>query len=101
MSKATMLKTLRLIPDEIILAVATRPIDSFDPQCCVLGWSAREIDEFNLGTNADYERNRRTSSFFKEYIGDNAPWMDVFSAVEGREEQLLELAFVDRVLECV
>lgn len=36
------LRTLRRIPDDVVLAVATRDLDLNNPQQCLCGWAIRE-----------------------------------------------------------
>lgn len=114
------LKTLRRVPDEIILSVATRNLKLAEGASCLCGWAVREA----------IARIRQTDPvhvFFESGNGDRCAtlfggtedeWQAIYHGVaddpqcydwttgryvpnEGCRLPEIERAFVERVLECV
>lgn len=100
---AQFLTTLRRIPDDVILSMATRPIDLRNAYECVCGWAAREAVARERGVSADEFRDTWVvPDLIRLMGGDQREWSRVNGAVENYESgDALEDAFVERVLECV
>lgn len=99
------LATLRRIPADVILSMATRPIDLPHYDACVCAWAARETyaRKHNVDAGDDLLPHDSIWLLEAEYGGDaNTEWQHVNHAFATSEEsRLLEEAFVERVLECV
>ena len=99
------LKTLRRIPDDIVLAIASREIDVNNRDTCICGWALRENIARSLDKAADDVENPSWSTSvacadaFGGYVDE---WSDVFLGVmDTPTVSLIEAAFVERVLEAV
>jgi hypothetical protein len=99
------LATLRRIPDDVILSMATRPIDLPHYNSCVCAWAARETyaRKHNADAGDDLLQHTGLRLLEAQYGGDaETEWQRVNQAFRSdAESALLEEAFVDRVLECV
>lgn len=97
--------TLRRVPDDIILAVATRPIDIANHAGCVCAWIAREQIATVLQQDADSDAvrfGRRTaqSTPLDAWGGEYGEWIAINGAYGTLENaDALEDAFVARVME--
>lgn len=96
------LDTLRRIPDDVILAMAARPIAPSNAFECVCAWAARELHSKLNGTDAD---NNVSDMFFIGYLTEQIGgeyWIDINDAF-GAPDTLVDLenAFTDRVSEIV
>lgn len=102
MSYQKMLDTLRLVPRDVILSAATRPIEPERAFECVCGWLAREAQARRDNVDAEDVRYGGTTSFLAATYGGHEmhDWMPINHAF-AYEPEALEEAFVDRVLECV
>jgi hypothetical protein len=95
------LRTLRRIPDDIILSMATRPISVEEAFECVCAWAAQEIvaDERNI-TPKKHMGISITGTLYDRCGGTPAEWNAINHAhLYPGEPELLERAFVERVLE--
>lgn len=98
------LDTLRLVPDDIILSMATRPISLDDAYECVCGWAAREIVARDRNLDAADQGTRKcyVIGVLEDRLGgENHEWSRINGAGYGPTEKALERAFVERVLEAV
>lgn len=96
-----MLDTLRLIPDDVVLAMATRDIEPSNTFRCVCAWAARELYSKLEGTDAD---NNVGEIFLIGYLGDQlgGNWLNINGAFADPDMvAALENAFTDRVSEIV
>lgn len=100
------LKTLRRIPKDVILSMATREMDMSFGESCLCGWavkeafanglSAEEIDPYAPpGVSWDSPANHCVYRFG----GDYSEWHNLYRDAEQRIE-IVEDAFVRRVAEC-
>lgn len=110
---AQYLKTLRRLPDDVVLDLATRELELFSPSRCVCGWAVRlglaqaagvpakdELDTFEY--HGMLPVCGTVASMVELYGGTIDEWADIFSGVtEEREMPVIELALVKRVLEAV
>lgn len=99
----TYLKTLRRIPDDAILDMATREFDMGDPETCICGWAFAEALAIAAGAPAedvkscDWVTNAMCCNVFG---GTQQEWLDIFGGVTSETTMpLIELAFVHRVEE--
>lgn len=101
---AEFLTTLRLIPDDVILSMATRDIDLPDAWMCVCGWAAREVVARQRNVDAAEVGGVFVTPLLANELGGDeyTEWLPINHAwcYPGQPEALEE-AFVDRVLECV
>lgn len=109
------LQTLRRVPDDVILAVATRDIELGQGQSCLVGWVVREhlaailqqpADDINAYGDGDDEDEDWTpwERAAKLFGGTLREWCNLYTDVEAWEDEAraaTEIAFVDRVLEAV
>jgi hypothetical protein len=101
------LATLRRIPDDVILSMATRPINLNSAAECVCGWAAREIVARQQNIDAEDAAPFDPTGVLADTLGDDAAdwwgeWSRINGAGPGEESgDELEEAFVERVLECV
>lgn len=96
-----MLENLRRIPDDVILAMASRDIEPSNAFKCVCGWAARELHSKLNGTDAD---NNTGEIFVTEYLAEQlgGNWLDINGAFTTTDSlDALEKAFTDRVSEVV
>lgn len=103
------LKTLRRVPDDVILATASREFDMGDATTCICGWVLREslarmtnkraddVDQYDY-LPSEYGTVPRCVSRFG---GGEEEWTNIFDGVGDARFPAIELAFVDRVLEAV
>lgn len=95
--------TLRRVPDDIILAVATRPIELRESQECVCGWMARETHARRMNVDAAERATRLsvTSALADTYGGSEFDeWCPINWAYGSQiKAENLERAFVERVME--
>lgn len=99
------LKTLRRIPEPIVLAMGSRLFEMTHPQSCICGWAVREALAFANGHTADelsvYQNNRGvTRECAVQFGGGIMEWEGIFWGVTGKDHQAIEEAFVRRVEEC-
>ena len=103
------LQTLRRVPDDIILSVATRDVELDSFSDCVCGWVYREMRARAANTDAEVESvgsglfstpTRITEGLAAKFGGVEEEWADIFWGVEWHASEI-ELAFTDRVLEAV
>lgn len=99
-----MLETLRLVPDDVILAVATREIKLDSAFHCVCAYIAKEL--WSIEQNVDVEEVKFPATILegldKELGGGEDAWYTINTAyITPEESEALELAFVDRLNECV
>lgn len=100
---ARYLKTLRRIPDDIVLSMATREIVPQDSEMCICGWALREalapshdIDAVDV----DVFFHVKTKSCARRFGGDLEEWEDLFWNISNPGDMpLVESAFVTRVME--
>jgi hypothetical protein len=107
------LKTLRRVPDDVILDVAGRDIDLELPSTCVCGWVVRAalaqlrgttpeaVDMENIGAMYDAEYRDTLTGV---YGGTVDEWNDVYYGVSSCSDDPdslahIERAFLHRVLE--
>lgn len=102
------LKTLRRVPDDIILSVATRRIVPISPEACICGWVLRESLARMANTDAahvdPYANSNASvvSGCTEQFGGEWQDWDNIFCGIGTRRAgEDIEFAFVDRVLECV
>lgn len=95
------LDTLRRIPDDVILAMASRDIQPSNTFECVCGWAARELHSKLNGTDADNNTGEvRITAYLAEQLGGN--WHSINGAYIDDDILVdLENAFTDRVSEIV
>ena len=98
------LTTLRRVPADIILSVATRDINLDDGNTCVCGWVIREA--FARRDNVDAEDTGKKLWWVSvkcpdEFGGEYDEWDAIYMGVTDKRAPLIERAFVERVLECV
>jgi hypothetical protein len=100
---ADYLKTLRRIPDDVILSVATRDLELDHAQTCLCGWAVREAIARASGI-ADADMVEVFGITWKcqdAFGGSSDEWADIFWGVVGGPASEIECAFVERVLEAV
>jgi hypothetical protein len=99
---AKVLRTLRRIPDDVILTMATRQFFMGDPDECVVGWAIRDMGL----PQKSYDEHEAVTAFGGTYD----EWRDVYIGVcyfmpRGWDRRPcfpeIELAFVQRVDEAV
>ena len=98
------LQTLRLLPDDIVLAVAGREIEPSEPSSCLCGWAMREGFARVLDQPASELRPLADPSQWLAvtYGGSYGNWDDIFLGITDQASApLIEEAFTFRVLECV
>lgn len=106
------LKTLRRIPDDVVLAVATRDLDLENPQRCLCGWVIREQLAAMNGVAAEKKKAGIPSSEWGDFDvvehavelfgGTYKAWDDIFiGVVRDWHAPLIEEAFTLRVMEAV
>jgi hypothetical protein len=99
------LNTLRRVPDDIVLAVATRNVEPLFSDRCLCGWFVREQVEQMTGSSAD-EMDLPYSATIPRCIesfgGTEAEWYRLFRDIYPEPTGAsVERAFVERVLEAV
>jgi len=109
------LKLLRLVPDDIILSIATRDFNMIDGASCLCGWVVREtlarIRNVPIHTSV-MDSIAPESMCCELYGGDRGDWEDVFAGVMRDETELewspnrmnlidVELALITRLNEIV
>lgn len=107
------LETLRRVPDEIILSVATRNLVLGDGEQCLCGWFVREQVARMTNDRADctsaYNYGAEIGEPFspvgrstKMFGGTVSEWASIWNGVTQNEfAPHIERAFVERVRECV
>lgn len=96
----TYLKTLRRIPDDIVLSMATREINPYDNATCVCGWAIREAIARTVGADAA----NVTAPMFADarcaerFGGSDDEWFHLFDNIQ-YEPEVVESAFARRVME--
>jgi hypothetical protein len=96
------LATLRRIPDDVILSMATRDIDLADPYRCVCGWAVREMEARKVGLDAgDVSVTGILFRLDAAIPGHAWEWSSINGAHAGDSGDALADAFTERVLECV
>lgn len=118
------LKTLRRVPDDIMLATATRKIITTEGDSCLCGWVVREalarvldvdaarvpalsVDEtapFSGEPAAYFGDTRRTSAELARRLFGGTPdeWRDIYYGIDANDTVAnVEEAFARRVLEAV
>lgn len=94
------LQTLRRLPDDVVLDMATREFQMGEPDTCVCGWAIRHALARRLDV-APEDVNGDTVSVHSEeklYGGTWQEWYSIFQGVCGDVDlPLIELAFVIRV----
>lgn len=98
------LRTIRRIPDRIILAIASRDVIPSSPTSCICGWAIRE--SLARASNMDAEKidaytrvDSVVDACADRFGGTWEEWDAVFRGIAGVEAPLIEEAFVDRVME--
>lgn len=102
---AQYLKTLRRIPDDIVLSMATRGIDVNNGNVCICGWAIREAVGRAAGRDAadtpvaDILSIRRDLA--RRFGGTEQEWDNLYFDVGyyGGKVSVVEAAFVTRVME--
>lgn len=107
------LKTLRRIPDDIILSMGVREFHMDDATTCICGWALREGMSKVLNETAD-ELNHydapapsgeimpgTPSRCVAMFGGDHRSWHNIFIGVTNSQLPAIELAFVVRMDEAV
>lgn len=99
---AKYLKTLRRIPDDIVLSVATREIVDISPSQCVCGWAIRE----SIARAANMPAEEVIVTFPVTWRCENAfggtdeEWSAIFLGIcDEAQAPRIEAAFVIRVME--
>ncbi len=102
------LKTLRRLPADIVLSMATRNIQVGNPSACVCGWAIRESLAFTNGKPAEEYRVSEACDpwhqgeyLAKEYGGTVGEWDSLFYDASSLLTPIVEEAFLRRVAECV
>jgi hypothetical protein len=101
---AQYLTTLRRIPDDIILSIASRAIQPAEGEACICGWAVREA----IGRAVDLDAEAVdpyaepgsgvVSGCIDRFGGNEDEWGGVFGGIVSRQD-LVEDAFVTRVME--
>ena len=99
------LKTLRLIPRDAILDMATRQFNMTDPTSCVCGWAIREHLALSTGVSVEDASAYSGAGYWanvSEMLGGTTnEWADIFNGVTNRVTlPAIEEAFTRRVMEC-
>lgn len=94
------LETLRRVPDDVILSVATREFDMPNPRTCLCAWLVREQLAQQHDTAADDEVGWAIDEKVL-FGGTSSEWAEIYVGVLDRRLPAIELAFVDRVAEAV
>lgn len=97
-------RTLDRIPDDIVLAIATRLSDEtmIDGDMCICGWAIREAVAREVQKDAvdvswrDYGAVRREC--VERFGGTYGEWNDIFLGVCNDERPLIEAALMDRIM---
>lgn len=106
----TYLTTLRRVPDDIVLSVATREMEMSSGETCLCGWFVKEqvgrllnMDPEAVDPFADVPGIRAFSPNYKASEMFGGGWEEWSSLYNGAEwdTSAVEEAFVERVLECV
>lgn len=107
------LTTLRRIPDEVILDMATREFQMFSARSCVCGWALRGgLSLLNGKTPDEFDVNGNPAAMAARFGGTDEEWRAIFIGVTagcgtpgcgvcraaGKLPDI-ELAFVHRVAE--
>jgi hypothetical protein len=103
-TSAEFLTTLRRIPDDVILSMATRGIDLPDAWTCVCGWAAREVVARQRNVDAEDVDGIFVTRVLAQELGgsEDKEWRPINIAwCYSDQPDALEEAFVDRVAECV
>lgn len=102
---AEYLKTLQLIPDDIVLAIAAQDFDEADRLRCVCGWAIREsfarqlaVDPRSTEITRLYTDTPLTCS--QRFGGETVDWAILFIGAE-HDTASVETAIVDRLDEVV
>jgi hypothetical protein len=98
------LDTLRLVPDDIILSMATRDFNMESPLKCLCGWAVQEMILQLAFNNCDRKNLRHLQSesvlaaVRRIYGGTIWEWQGIFLGVMNFVNiELIELAFVLRL----
>lgn len=101
------LRTLRRIPDDVVLAMATVKYTMGEGACCVVGWAVRQ-DLLAATGEDDAWMFGAIPRAVERFGGTYDEWNDIFSGVcydETRKAHMslpeIELAFVQRIDEAV
>lgn len=115
MTEDSVLKTLRRVPDRIILAVMGRDLDLEFPNTCLCGWFIREklAEMQNVGASEVFAFHETLNGPIPSrcvtlFGGDSHEWSDIFWGVVGKRDGFdafegraliatIETAFVRRV----
>jgi len=109
---------LKRVPDDVMLAVATRDLDVDMPPRCVCGWVLREAVARLVGKDAgqvrivtavkkalpEYKSSGVDDAFVPDacarlYGGEVDAWEGLFWNITGADHYAIESAFVQRVAE--
>lgn len=114
MTEESVLKTLRRVPDRIILATMGRELEFSNPTQCLCGWFIREkiAEMTNCGASTVTEDDCAPRSDFsvlwsqfacaEQFGGEQHEWTEIFVGVcHGENLRIIESAFVRRVDEAV
>jgi hypothetical protein len=96
------LTTLRRVPDDVILATATRPVDLADPFGCLVAWVSYEGHARDMKCDAGERPAQAIYSigWLVEHYDDFDGWMAINHAFHAaRTAAALEDAFTLRVME--
>lgn len=101
------LKTLRRVPDDVILALGTREFEMDDGPTCLCGWIVKETLEKLKGIGlklkeVEFDSWDTGNSCQRLYGGSYGEWQDIFGGVTEEDNfPNIERAFVNRVIEAV
>ena|SRR6185503_3398691 len=95
------LTTLRRIPDDVILSMATREFQMYDPPSCICGWAMRE--DLLAATGSQGGGHSGPVRCAARFGGTEQEWGAIFGGVTDTYGVLprIEMAFVRRVDEAV
>lgn len=102
------LKTLRRLPDEVVLDMATREFDMDAYDHCLCGWAIRGALSYMDGctpeeVDSDVVAGQGNGSvprgLAERYGGEVEAWKTIFVGVQGARLPTIERAFVERVAE--
>lgn len=106
------LATLRRVPDDIVLAVASREIEPVEPSSCLCAWVLREyigrmvnraaddVDSHGAEAISLMEIGGTTDRCAVAFGGTETEWDNIFHHIVTNPSNV-ERAFMQRVLECV
>jgi hypothetical protein len=110
MSHEPYLKTLRRLPDDVVLDMATREFEMGLGDTCVCGWALRAglslangetPDEVQLFGGPSLRDTAVTEDLAKEFGGQRGEWEDIWDGVCMGDLPDIELAFAIRLDEAV